>query len=65
MEVVLVTDSGERIDATLLVNCNIPPAGLFTGLPESIIVTVDGGDTFGPANVIGATLFSTGVEQRD
>jgi hypothetical protein len=25
MEVVLVTDSGERIDATLLVNCNIPP----------------------------------------
>jgi hypothetical protein len=64
LEIVLVPNAGDRIDALLTVNCNLGPAGLFTGLPESIIVELPGA-TFGPDNLIGATLFSTGVEQRN
>lgn len=61
--IVLVPQSGERVEGVLTVNCNLPPAGLFTGLPESIIVELPGA-TFGPDNLAAATLFSTGVEQR-
>lgn len=63
MDTILVPASGEKMDALLTVNCNIPPAGLFTGLPESIIVDLPDA-TFGPDNLLGATLFSAGIEPR-
>ncbi len=63
MDVGLFPVSGQQLDAVMIVNCNLPPAALFTGLPESIMVNVAGGPTFGFANLLAATLFSVGVEQ--
>ncbi len=52
----LVTSGGAVIPATLKVVCNVPPAGLSTGSPEGITLTV-GGNTFTPA--AGVTLINT------
>lgn len=66
MEIHLVPDGGSVIPATLTVVCNIPPASLFTGLPEGIVLTVPSlSATFGPAGPTNVTLFSTGIEQKD
>lgn len=50
------------VEAEMKVVCNIGPAGLSTGLPEGVFLTVPGA-TYAPA--AGLTVFSTGVEQRD
>ncbi|MBI3959973.1 MAG: hypothetical protein HY328_14265 [Chloroflexi bacterium] len=39
---------GDPIEATLRVVCNVPPAALFTGLPEGIVLTIPDVDTFTP-----------------
>ena len=69
MEVTLFPVDGEPVPATLTMNCNIPPADMFTGLPEGFILEV-GDTTFepillpvvegaGPPEIaIGATTFT-------
>ena len=42
MDVVLYPTGGGRIPASLQVVCNIPPAGLFTGLAEGYTLSVPG-----------------------
>jgi hypothetical protein len=54
MEVRLFPVGGRRrgISATLTIVCNIPPAGIFTGLPEGYFLVVDE-LTFQPATFPG------------
>ena len=65
-----------RISAEVTMNCNVPPAGLFTGLAEGFFLTL-GGSVFEPVVLpvaegggpppsiaIGATVFTTGKERR-
>lgn len=53
------------VPATLRIVCNVGPAGpaSITGLPESIVLNVDGLAFDQP--VAGLTVFTTGVEERD
>ena len=77
MEVNLIPEGGgNRIPAEVTMNCNIPPAGLFTGLDEGFFLSVEGAD-FQPVVLpvagggpppfcaIGATVFTTGTEPRN
>lgn len=77
MEVNLIPDGGGgRIPAEVTMNCNIPPAGLFTGLAEGFFLSFDGmdfepvvlpvaGGGPPPAIAVGATIFTLGVEQKN
>ena len=44
MEVTLISAEGDRVSGELTMNCNIPPAGLFTGLDEGFFLNVTGVD---------------------
>lgn len=69
MDVQLRPVGGGSIPARVTVNCNIPPAALFTGLPEGFILDI-GGQTFSPwilpvagggpppSIAVGATIFN-------
>lgn len=60
----LVPEGGGNVPAFLTVNCNLGPAGLFTGLDEGFFLEVDG-LTFVPfVPPLGLTVFSRGVEPR-
>ena len=75
MEVNLIPDGGgNRIPAEVTVNCNIPPAGLFTGLDEGFYLSIGGvffepfllpveGGGPPPFCALGATVFTTGNEE--
>ena len=75
MTVILVAEFPSRavVPATLLVNCNIGPAGLSTGLPEGFFLTIEGApfSPFEPATFpdtgfpFGLTLFTKGVRVRE
>lgn len=47
MDIVLHPVDGGRVPARVTMNCNIPPAGIFTGLPEGFFLEV-GDQTFSP-----------------
>lgn len=47
MDIQLLPVDGGRVPARVTMNCNIPPAGLFTGLPEGFFLDV-GEQTFSP-----------------
>lgn len=47
MDTWLLPVQGGRVPAQVTVNCNVPPGGLFTGLPEGFFLDV-GGQTFSP-----------------
>lgn len=69
MDVILVPIEGEKVSANLVVVCNIPPGGLFTGQPEGYVLTIPGAP-FGPFTPLGPpplgiTWFTSTVEQRD
>lgn len=71
MEVVLVPEGGGRIPAELTMNCNLGPAGIFTGLPEGIFLDIPSlGGGFEPTTFpdspfpFGLTVFTTVVEER-
>ncbi len=42
MEVTLSPEGGDEVSGELTMNCNIPPAGLFTGLDEGHFLSVGG-----------------------
>ncbi len=65
IELDLVPEGQPVTPATAKLVCNIGPAGLFTGQPEGVTLTIPG-STFGPFTPLtGLTVFSTGVEERD
>ena len=70
MDITLYPEGGEPVAAQVTMNCNVPPADLFTGLPEGFLLTI--GDTeftprllptaegtVPPMIQIGATVFNT------
>jgi hypothetical protein len=65
IEARLFPENGPRhgIKATLKIICNIPPEGLFTGLPEGYFLNIQDGLSFEPATFpggfpVGATAFT-------
>lgn len=64
MEILLLPDGGPAVPATLKVVCNIPAAGLFTGLAEGVqVVTTTPPVSFSTA-VAGITTYAPGVEAK-
>ena len=63
-------DDDKGISATLKITCNIPPEGLFTGLPEGYFLDIQDGLSFVPATFpggfpIGVTAFGPGNGDDD
>ena len=48
----------------MTVNCNLAPAGLFTGLPEGFFLEVAGLEFEPFAAPLGLTVFTNAVESR-
>lgn len=64
VDIDLVPEGGSRIPAVLTVNCNLGPAGIFTGLPEGFLLEV-AGLSFEPfVPPLGLTVFTRAVEAR-
>jgi hypothetical protein len=65
IHLIYVVPSRLVVPATLRIVCNVAPAGpaSITGLPESIVLDVDGFAFDQP--VAGLTVFTIGVEERD
>ena len=60
----LIPEGGSTVPASLTVNCNLGPAGLFTGLDEGFFLEVDG-LAFAPfVPALGLTVFTDAVEAR-
>ena len=63
MGILLLPDGGPAVPATLKVACNIPAAGIFTGLAEGVqVVTTTTPPVSFSTAVAGITTFATGPE---
>lgn len=60
IDVHLESTAGTEVDAEMEVVCNIGAAGLFTGKPEGVKLTIVGGPTFSPVG--GTTLFNGDID---
>ena len=70
MDVTLFPEGGDPVAAQILMNCNVPPGSLFTGLPEGCVLTMGDSEfsprllptaegTVPPMLQVGATVFNT------
>jgi hypothetical protein len=65
MGILLLPDGGPAVPATLKVVCNIPAAGIFTGLAEGVqVVTTTTPPVSFLTAVAGITTFATGPESK-
>ncbi len=65
MEIHLIPVGGPVTTATLEVVCNLPAGKLDTGLDEGATLTIPGAPFGSFTPVAGASIFTTGVEERD